>query len=78
MNTESPNETTRPSTAEIDSVWLTRGSVKPIWLAGALLATLAGLFSFWPLLVAGAVASVLIAWSWAAEARAESGDLPRV
>lgn len=70
------DETTRPAATEIESVWLTRGSVKPVWLAGALLATLAGLFAFWPLLVVGAVVSVLIAWSWTSEARAGSGELP--
>lgn len=76
MSTEVNDQTTRPATAETHSIWLTRGSVKPIWLAGALLTTLAGLFSFWPLLVVGAVVSVLIALNWAAEARAESRDLP--
>jgi hypothetical protein len=76
MSSEVHDETNGPAATEIESVWLTRGSVKPIWLAVSLLATLIGLFAFLPLLVAGAVVSLLIAGRWVSEARAESGELP--
>lgn len=62
--------------AEITSIWLTRPSVKPVWLALTILGALAGLFAFWPLLVFSAAAALLIVLSWAAEARAESDELP--
>lgn len=67
---------TSASAAEITSIWLTRPSVKPIWLALTLLGMLAGLFVFLPLLVLSAVAALLIAISWAAEAHAGSNELP--
>ncbi|MBI4897351.1 MAG: hypothetical protein HY827_03180 [Actinobacteria bacterium] len=66
----------QPASTTVDSVWMTPGSVKPVWLAVSILATLAGLFSFWPLLIAGAVACLLIAWSWLSEARAQTDELP--
>ncbi|MFY9487868.1 MAG: hypothetical protein WAP35_04110 [Solirubrobacterales bacterium] len=63
--------------AQADSIWLTRTSVKPFWLALSLMLTLVGLFAFWPLMVAAGVTSLLIAWSWLNESRADSEDLPR-
>lgn len=76
MSTELIDETTRPAPAEIESIHLTPGSVKPAWLAATILATLAGLFAFRPLLIVGVIACALIAWSWISEARAESDELP--
>lgn len=71
-------ETTKTGapTAEVTSIWLTRPSVKPVWLALTILGALTGLFAFWPLLVISAVAALLIVLSWAAEARAETDELP--
>lgn len=77
MSSETIDTTAAPSgRAEVESIWLTRGSNKPIWLAVALLCTLIGLFAFWPLLVAAGVATIAIAFSWASEARHESDELP--
>ncbi len=77
MTTEVIDETiAQPASTAVDSVWMTPGSVKPIWLAVTILGTLAGLFAFWPLLVVGAATCVLIAWSWLSEARAQTDELP--
>lgn len=71
-------EQTGPGTTQpqVDSIWLTRTSTKPIWLAFFILCTFGGLFSFRPLMVVGAVISLGIAVAWALEARAESEELP--
>lgn len=68
---------TRPEAPQVESIWLTRTSVKPIWLAFTILLTFGGLFAFIPLMIVGGVASVIIALAWATEARAESDELPR-
>ncbi|MFY9265042.1 MAG: hypothetical protein WAO61_06415 [Solirubrobacterales bacterium] len=75
MSTESTAKATgRP---QVDPIWLTRTSVKPIWLALTLALALIGLFAFWPLLVGAGIASALITLSWISESRAESDELPR-
>lgn len=68
--------TTGSSQTKVTSIWLTRPSVKPVWLALTFLGALAGLFAFRPLLVVSAIAALLIILSWASEARAESDELP--
>lgn len=76
MSTEYVDETRRPAPVEVHSIWLPRTSVRPIWLAAAILGTLAGLFAFWPLMLVSGVAAVLIALGWISEARSESDELP--
>ena len=76
MSTEVIDKATTPPTAEITSVWLTPGSVKPIWLAVTILCALAGLFAFRPLLLVSVAVGVMITWSWLSEARAQSNELP--
>lgn len=76
MSTETIDTTGQTTTTQVESIWLTRGSNKPIWLAVTLLCALIGLFAFWPLLVASVVAIALIAGSWVSEARGESDELP--
>lgn len=76
MSSETIDNTTGAESTEIESIWLTRGSNKPIWLAVALLCTLIGLFAFEPLLIAAGAAFLMVAFSWVSEARAESDELP--
>lgn len=61
---------------EIESIWLTVTSVKPLWLAISIGLALIGLFSFWPLMVGAAIAVVWITISWITESREESDELP--
>jgi hypothetical protein len=61
---------------EIESIWLTRTSVKPLWLAVAMGLTLVGLFSFLPLLIGGIIAVIAITISWIGDSREESDELP--
>lgn len=61
---------------EVDSIWLTPGSVKPLLLAAAILFTLVGLFAFRPLMIASLVAIVWIGLAWIGESREESDELP--
>ena len=65
-----------PLSAEVESIWLTRTSVKPIWLAAMIGVTLIGLFAFWPALVIGAIASIGIVIAWIGESRDENDELP--
>lgn len=76
MSSETIDTTAAVPATQVESIWLTRGSNKPIWLAVALLCTLIGLFAFWPLLIAAGVAVLMIAFSWVSEARHESDELP--
>ena len=75
MSSDSIDTAGAPAT-QVESIWLTRGSNKPIWLAVALLCTLIGLFAFEPLLIAAGAAFLMIAFSWISEARHESDELP--
>ena len=77
MSDEVMDETGTAVQPEIDSIWLTRTSVKPFWLAVTLTLSLLGLFSFWPLLVAAGVASIAIAISWLGDSHVETDELPR-
>lgn len=70
------DETSKPSNPEVDSIWLTPGSVKPILLAAAILFSLVGLFAFRPLMIASLVAIVWIGIAWINESREESDELP--
>ncbi|MGH2907464.1 MAG: hypothetical protein ACRDKI_11955 [Solirubrobacterales bacterium] len=76
MSDEFIDEAGSAPQTEVESIWLTRTSVKPVWLAVAIACTLLGLFSFWPLMVGGAVAAVVIALAWLSESREESDELP--
>jgi hypothetical protein len=69
-------EPTNPAGPEIDSIWLTRTSVKPVWLAASVGFALIGLFAFRPLMYAAAVAAAIITLAWISEARGESDELP--
>ncbi|MGH2959573.1 MAG: hypothetical protein ACRDKE_08190 [Solirubrobacterales bacterium] len=69
----STGATTRP---EVDSIWLTRPSVKPIVLALAFLFTLIGLFAFPPLMFVGLVAIAWVSIAWIGDSRVESDELP--
>lgn len=68
--------TPRTDGTEIDSIWLTKTSVKPILLAASMMLTLVGLFCFRPLMFAALVAAVIITLSWISDSRAESDELP--
>lgn len=76
MSTETIDNTAGAAETQVESIWLTRGSNKPVWLAFTLLLVLIGLFAFWPLLVAAGATFVIIALSWISEARHESDELP--
>lgn len=66
----------KPKNPEVDSIWLTPGSVKPILLAFAILCSLLGLFAFRPLMIAALVAIAVIGIAWINESRDESDELP--
>lgn len=61
---------------EIDSIWLTRTSIKPIVLAVAFTLTLIGLFAFRPLMDLGIIVAVITTIAWIADSRDESDELP--
>lgn len=61
---------------EVDSIWLTRPSVKPIVLAVAFMLTLIGLFGFRPLMIVGIVLVVATTIAWITDSRDESDELP--
>ena len=61
---------------EIESIWLTVTSVKPLWLAVSIGLVFIGLFSFRPLMYAAIIAVVAITISWISESRDESDQLP--
>ena len=76
MSDEYIDETGAAPQTEVDSIWLTRTSVKPIWLAGTFGLTLIGLFAFRPLMIGAGVATLGIAIAWIGESRSESDELP--
>lgn len=61
---------------EVDSIWLTRPSIKPIVLAVSFLITLIGLFAFRPLMFIGLVAVIAVSIAWIGDSREESDELP--
>jgi hypothetical protein len=61
---------------EVDSIWLTRPSVKPAILAVAFLVTLIGLFAFRPVMYIGLVVVVIVSIAWIGDSREESDELP--
>jgi hypothetical protein len=76
MSEEFIDETGSAATPEIESIWLTRTSVKPLWLAVSIGLMFIGLFAFWPLMAAAAISVVAITISWIGESREESDELP--
>ncbi|MFT4049981.1 MAG: hypothetical protein QM648_09120 [Solirubrobacterales bacterium] len=68
--------TGRPEAIDVDSIWLTKPSVKPVLLAFFLMLSLVGLFGFRPLLYISALAVLIITVSWISESRDESDELP--
>ena len=61
---------------EIDSIWLTNPSVKPVILAAASMLTLIGLFAWRPLMFAALLVVIGVTLSWLGESRSESDELP--
>jgi hypothetical protein len=61
---------------EIDSIWLTRSSVKPAILAVASMCTLIGLWAWRPLMFAGLVVVLVVTLAWVGESRSDSDELP--
>ncbi len=76
MSNEFIDETSTANKPEVDSIWLTPGSVKPIFLAVSILLALVGLFAFRPLMIAALVAAAWISIAWISESREESDELP--
>lgn len=68
--------TGRPEATEVDSIWLTKPSVKPVLLAFFLMLSLIGLFGFRPLMFIGLLAVLIVTVSWISESREESDELP--
>jgi hypothetical protein len=64
------------ATPEVDSIWLTRPSVKPIVLAVSILISLIGLFAFRPAMFIGLIAVIAVTLAWIGDSRAESDELP--
>jgi hypothetical protein len=67
---------TQPQQAEVDSIWLTKTSVKPFWLAISFMLALCGLFAFRPLMYGAIIAILWISIAWISEGRDESDELP--
>jgi hypothetical protein len=61
---------------EVDSIWLTKPSFKPILLAASFLLAFIGLFAFRPLMYVAIVAILWISIAWISESREESDELP--
>ena len=61
---------------EVDSIWLTRPSIKPPLLAASILVALIGLFAYRPLMYAALIAILWISLAWIFENREESDELP--
>ena len=78
MSNETIDETRSGATAnpEVDSIWLTRPSVKPPLLAASILCALIGLFAYRPLMYAALAAILWISLAWIFENRDESDELP--
>ncbi|MGB0873071.1 MAG: hypothetical protein ACPGWS_04750 [Solirubrobacterales bacterium] len=76
MSNENIDTASAANRPEVDSIWLTPGSVKPIFLAASILLVLVGLFAFRPLMIAALVAAAWISIAWIGESREESDELP--
>jgi hypothetical protein len=63
-------------TTEVDSIWLTTPSIKPLLLAVAILVTLIGLFALRFVMIIGIIAIVWISLAWIFDSREESDELP--
>lgn len=61
---------------EIDSIWLTKPSIKPVIIAAATMFALLGLFAFRPLMYVALLTILLVSISWIGESREESDELP--
>jgi hypothetical protein len=61
---------------EIETIWLTKPSIKPIVLAASLMLAMVGLFGFRPLMFAAILVAVITMISWITESRHESDELP--
>jgi hypothetical protein len=64
------------ATTEVDSIWLTTPSIKPLLLAVAVLVTLIGLFALRFVMIIGIIAIVWISLAWIFDSREESDELP--
>lgn len=78
MTEEFIDETTSglSEVTEVESIWLTRPSIKPIVMAVAIFISLIGLFAFRPLMIIGLVVVAITLLAWIGDARAESDELP--
>ena len=70
------SESRQAATTEVDSIWLTTPSIKPMLLAVSILVTLIGLFALRFVMIIGIIAIVAITISWISDSREESNDLP--
>lgn len=69
-------QTGAPDSIQVDSIWLTKPSIKPIVLAASLMFVLIGLFGFRPLMYIAIVVALVTTISWISESRGESDELP--
>ncbi len=78
MSNEYIDETTggRAPATEVDSIWLTKPSIKPVVLAAAIMLALIGLFAFRPLMYVALATVVIVSIAWIGESRDESDELP--
>jgi len=76
MSNEFIDETVAEQQPEVESIWLTRTSVKPLWLALSFGLFFIGLFGFWPLMVGAGIAVIAITIAWISDSRDESDELP--
>ncbi len=68
--------TGQATSTEVDSIWLTKPSIKPIVLAVSLTLALIGLFGFRPLMYVAILAAVITTIAWISDSREESDELP--
>jgi hypothetical protein len=69
-------ETGATPSPEVDSIWLTTPSIKPMLLAVSILVTLIGLFALRFVMFIGIIAIVAITISWISDSREQSDELP--
>lgn len=69
-------QTGAPEAIEVDSIWLTKPSIKPIILAASFMLMLIGLYGFRPLMYIAIVVALITVIAWIGDSRSESDELP--
>jgi hypothetical protein len=60
----------------VEAIHMPDPSYKPAALALSIAVTLLGILTWWPIIVIGAVVTIVLIARWVSEARAEMNELP--